>query len=124
MNGLWLVMAGGALGSAARWGVGLRLGASPSGWPWATLAVNAAGAFVIALLAASPAFALASRPEARLFLVTGVLGGFTTYASFNQETLAAIASGQPGRAFAYAAVTVGGCLVSGFAGHAVGRLLG
>jgi CrcB protein len=124
VNGLWLVMAGGALGSAARWAVGLRLGPSPSGWPWATLTVNAVGAFVIALLAALPAFEAASRPEARLFLVTGVLGGFTTYASFNQETLAAIASGHPGRAFAYAAATLAGCLVSGFAGHAVGRLLG
>ena len=123
MRGLWLVMAGGALGSAARWGVGSWLGASPSGWPWATLAVNCVGAFVIALLSAWPSLALASRPEVRLLLVTGVLGGFTTDSSFNQETLAALVSGHPGRALANATATLCGGFASGLLGHVAGRLL-
>jgi CrcB protein len=124
MSGVWRVMLGGALGSAARWALGLWLGASPSGWPWATFAVNILGAFAIALLAAWPSFALSSRPELRLLVVTGVLGGFTTYSSFNQETLAALVAGEPGRAIAYASATFAGCLASGFAGHVVGRMLG
>jgi CrcB protein len=124
VRGALLVMAGGALGSLLRWGVGLRLVAPAAGWPWSTFAVNVVGAFVIALVSAWPSFALASRPELRLLVVTGVLGGFTTYSSFNQETLAAFVGGHPLRALGYAAATFAGCLASGLAGHVAGRGLG
>jgi CrcB protein len=124
VNRALLVMVGGATGSLLRWAVGLRLGASTTGWPWATLVVNLTGSFVLGLLAAWPSFALETRPELRLLVVTGVLGGFTTYSSFNQETLAALLGGQPARALAFAAATLAGCLVSGAAGQLVGSRLG
>ncbi|MCL1979880.1 MAG: fluoride efflux transporter CrcB [Proteobacteria bacterium] len=85
----WLiVMAGGSLGAASRYGVGMltaRLwGAS---FPYGTLVVNLVGCFVIGLL-----FALADRsrlltPDVRLFLITGYLGALTTFSAFSLETV-------------------------------------
>ena len=83
-----LVMVGGSLGAASRYGVGLltaRLWGT--GFPWGTLAVNLAGCFVIGLL-----FALADRsrlltPDLRLLLITGYLGALTTFSSFSLETV-------------------------------------
>ncbi|WP_310600648.1 fluoride efflux transporter CrcB [Desulfobulbus sp.] len=87
----WLiVMAGGGLGAASRYGVGLltaRLWGTS--FPYGTLVVNLAGCFVIGLL-----FGLADRsrlltPEMRLFLITGYLGALTTFSSFSLETVTA-----------------------------------
>jgi CrcB protein len=55
-------------------------------------------------------------PELRLFLAVGVMGGFTTYSSFNHETLALAQRGQWGLATAYVAATVLGAWVAGVAG--------
>lgn len=83
-----LVVVGGGLGAASRYGVGLltaRLWGTS--FPWGTLAVNLAGCFVIGLL-----FALADRsrlltPDVRLLLITGYLGALTTFSSFSLETV-------------------------------------
>jgi CrcB protein len=119
---LLLVCAGGALGSGARYLVATwaarTLGAD---FPRGTLLVNVIGSFVLALVVALPAGRLS--PEARLFLGAGVLGGFTTYSSFNAETLALLEQGSAALALANVAVTVLGCLVAGTAGLLVGRLL-
>lgn len=76
-----LVAAGGALGSVARYGVSLMalawLGAA---FPWGTLAVNALGSGAIGVLAGQ-----GIGGGARLFWVTGVLGGFTTFSAFSLE---------------------------------------
>ena len=83
-----LVMVGGSLGAASRYGVGL-LTARLWGvnFPWGTLIVNLVGCFIIGLL-----FALADRsrlltPDVRLFLITGYLGALTTFSSFSLETV-------------------------------------
>lgn len=88
MTKLLLVMCGGSLGAASRYGVGLLAVKlwGPS-FPWGTLIVNLAGCFLIGLL-----FALADRvrlltPEMRLFLITGYLGALTTFSSFALETV-------------------------------------
>jgi len=85
---LFLVMCGGSIGAASRYGVGLLAVKlwGPS-FPWGTLIVNLAGCFLIGLL-----FALADRvrlltPEMRLFLITGYLGALTTFSSFALETV-------------------------------------
>ena len=83
-----LVMVGGSLGAASRYGIGLltaRLWGT--GFPWGTLVVNLAGCFIIGLL-----FALADRsrlltPDVRLLLITGYLGALTTFSSFSLETV-------------------------------------
>jgi CrcB protein len=91
---LLLVCAGGALGSGARYLVSTwaarALGAD---FPRGTLIVNVLGSFLLALLLGLAGTREAITPEARLFLGAGVLGGFTTYSSFNYETLALLERG-------------------------------
>jgi len=91
----WLVvMLGGSLGAASRYGIGLltaRLWGT--GFPYGTLVVNLVGCFIIGLL-----FALADRsrllsPDVRLLLVTGYLGALTTFSSFAVETVNAARAG-------------------------------
>ena len=122
MTRLLLVCAGGALGSGARYLVATwALRAFGPEFPRGTLLVNASGSFVLAFLFGLRSDALG--PEARLFLGAGVLGGFTTYSSFNYETLALVERGSAALAAANVALTVAGCLAAGLAGLALGRLL-
>lgn len=80
-----LVALGGAIGSAARYGVGLAaVRLFGAGWPWGTLIVNVAGGLAIGLLAAR---AGPEQEGLRLLLGVGVLGGFTTFSAFSLETL-------------------------------------
>jgi CrcB protein len=120
---LLLVCAGGALGSGARYLVSTwaarALGAD---FPRGTILVNATGSFVLALLFGFPGETLSV--EARLFLGAGVMGGYTTYSSFNYETIALLERGAPGLALANVLVTVCACLVAGLLGLAVGRVIG
>ena len=91
-----LVMLGGSLGAASRYGVSLltaRLFGTQ--FPYGTLVVNLAGCFCIGLL-----FALADRsrlltPDVRLLLVTGYLGALTTFSTFSLETVNAGRAGLP-----------------------------
>lgn len=88
MNTWLLVMLGGSLGAASRYGVGLltaRLWGTS--FPWGTLVVNMTGCFLIGVL-----FALADRfrlltPDIRVLLITGYLGALTTFSSFTLETV-------------------------------------
>jgi len=82
-----LVFIGGGLGSLARHGIN-RLGLTllGPGFPWWTMAVNVAGSFLIGLLAGLFG-AMETGQNARLFLVTGFLGGFTTFSAFSLDAL-------------------------------------
>ena len=83
-----LVFVGGGIGAAGRHGVNVAaarlLGVS---FPWGTLAVNVAGSFVMGLVAAWFAFKVDAGipPHARLFIATGILGGFTTFSAFSLD---------------------------------------
>jgi CrcB protein len=59
----------------------------------------------------------------RLFITTGILGGFTTYSSFNFETLRLAQGGAMATAATYMAVTLVGCLIAGLIGLQAARLL-
>ena len=124
MTRVALVALGGAIGSVARYGVG-ALAAQLLGptFPWGTLFVNLSGSFLIALVMHVALTGSAISLEMRIFLTTGIMGGFTTYSSFNYETLALIDQ----RAYALAslnlAATVVGCLLAGVLGLASGRAL-
>ena len=98
INVLWVAL-GGALGASARYGVGCLLQRSAASIPLATLAVNALGCLLAgACMGWSERQALA--PSLRLFLLTGALGGFTTFSAFGVETLALQRAGRPGLALA------------------------
>lgn len=119
---LLLVCAGGALGSGARYLVSTwAVRALGADFPRGTLLVNVLGSFVMALVFAVPASRLP--PDLRLFVGAGLLGGFTTYSSFNTETLALLDQGSTALAAANVTLTVVGCLVAGIAGLALGRWL-
>lgn len=85
---LLFVLAGGALGSGARYLVSTwmadRFGIA---FPWGTLTVNVVGSFIIGVIATLADELGSVGPNARIFLVVGVLGGFTTFSSFSLETL-------------------------------------
>lgn len=121
MRDLLLVAAGGALGSAARYGVGRLLGPQMSGAiPWHTLLVNATGAFAIGLLLVAAA-RLGWPGWWRPFLAVGILGGYTTFSTFSLETVELALHGSYGTAVTYAFGTlVVGVLAAG-AGILAGR---
>lgn len=110
MNGFLYVALGGAIGAGLRHGAGLaavRLGLS--GWPWATFFVNLLGSLLMGLLIGFLAF----RGETpgggqgmRLFLVTGLLGGFTTFSAFSLEIAQYVQKDDWLRAIAYAGLSV------------------
>jgi CrcB protein len=105
----FLVMAGGAIGSALRYHAG-RLGLILIGpaWPWGTLFVNVAGGLAMGLFAGWLALrgAGAGGETLRLFFAVGVLGGFTTFSSFSLETMLMIERGEMLSALAYVLASV------------------
>lgn len=105
----WLLVAlGGGLGAVARFAL--------SGWllphtlqqkfPWPTFAVNVLGCLIAGTLFAFAAKHDAFSPNLRLFLFTGVLGGFTTFSAFGLETAHLLKRGEVGIAVAYVVFSV------------------
>ena len=115
-----LVCLGGALGSGGRYLVALGF-ARFATFPFGTVAVNVIGSFVISLVMGWAGDRGGVSEATRLFLVTGVLGGFTTYSSFNFETLRLVQAGTPGLALLNVVVTIVVCLAAGLAGFALAR---
>jgi fluoride exporter len=108
MNSFLLVAAGGAIGASLRHGAGILSERHlPATWPWATFSVNLLGGFAMGLAAGWFALKAAEGgQDLRLFLATGVLGGFTTFSAFSLETMNMLRSGEAGKAFAYAALSI------------------
>jgi fluoride exporter len=115
-----LVAAGGAIGSAARYGVGVAMGPKADAvFPWHTFLINVTGAFIIGLLIVGAA-RLGWPGWWRPLIAVGILGGYTTFATFALETVELALRGSWGTASAYAV----GSLLAGVAGAAGGIFLG
>ena len=83
---LLAVAAGGALGSVARYLVGIGAGQwLGTAFPWGTLAVNVVGSLLIGALIEAFALKWEASPAVRAFLVVGICGGFTTFSSFSLD---------------------------------------
>ena len=124
MTRVVLVALGGAIGSVARYGVGsLAAQIFGAAFPVGTLLVNLSGSFLIAVIMHVALAGTAISLELRIFLTTGIMGGYTTYSSFNYETLALINQRAYGLAGLNVAGTVVGCFVAGVLGLAAGRAL-
>ncbi|MFJ5486868.1 CrcB family protein [Hansschlegelia beijingensis] len=92
-----LVALGGALGSVARYLVNIASSrVFGMGFPWGTLTVNVVGGFAMGLLAALLALKGGSQ-EMRVFLMTGVLGGFTTFSAFSLDAVGDVPGHGPAR---------------------------
>ena len=119
-----LVPLGGAIGTAMRYALAL-LGQRLWGDAWfpgGTFAANVLGSFLLGVVFVWGEGRTLAQVDARLVLGTGVMGGFTTYSSFNLE-LVKLLGEAPLRAGAYLVATVGACLLAGLAGVALARLV-
>ena len=120
---LWVAL-GGAIGSAARYGVNVWSGRLlGSEFPSHTLIVNVAGCFAMGLLTGLMAQKLSLSSEARAFLTTGILGGFTTFSAFSLDFALLVERKAYVSAGAYAAGSVMLSLAAVFAGLLLMRLL-
>jgi CrcB protein len=120
---IWICL-GGALGSGARYLVSvgtLRL-LGPA-FPWGTLAVNAVGSFLLGTIMHLGLTTQWLSPTLRLALTTGMLGGFTTYSTFNYETLQYLREGAAFLALLNVAATLSLCLLAGWLGLVAARAL-
>lgn len=119
-----LVCLGGAVGSGARYATSLwAAGALGTGFPFGTLIVNLGGSFLLGFLMHVATATELLSPDLRLMLTTGVMGGFTTYSTFNYETTQYLREGAWSPAMLNIAATLAGCLIAGFAGLALARLI-
>ena len=119
---LWVMIAGG-IGSGARYLVGQwATAAFGASFPYATLIVNLAGCFALGAVV-QLASAGSWSHEVRTAVAVGLLGGFTTYSSFNQETLTLFSSGAVGAAGLNVAITLAGGLAAGTLGMLAARQL-
>jgi CrcB protein len=90
-----VVLAGAGFGGLARYTLGTWIMAKYGGrFPLGTFLINVSGAFLIGLLMTLLTERLQPHPNWRLFLVVGVLGGYTTFSSFEYETLQAARDGE------------------------------
>lgn len=108
---------GGFLGASARYLVGLLVErVSGNAFPWGTAAVNLGGCFLIGFLLTFAAEIAPFSAELRLFLVTGILGGLTTFSTFGWETVRLFGQGETTLALTNVAVN----LVAGLGAVALG----
>jgi len=116
---------GGAAGSGARYLVGMwATRALGQAFPYGTLIVNAVGSFLAVIVMVLSIHKGLVSEDFRFFLVTGVMGGFTTYSAFNYETLSLFNAGTPGLAALNIAATVVCCLIAGGLAFLLMRLVG
>src|SRR5579884_4281142 len=117
---LWICLAG-ALGTGARYGIGLWAGRTlGADFPYGTLIVNVAGCFLIAAVTHVALTTTLISPTLRMTLTTGFMGGLTTYSSFNLETTRLLQE-RTGVGVLYLTVTLLGCAASGLLGFALAR---
>lgn len=113
---LWVAL-GGAVGAAARHGVNVWSGRFfGTEFPWHTLSVNLLGCFAMGLLTGFLALKLSLPQEARAFLATGILGGFTTFSAFALDFAMLVERKALAAAGAYAVASVLLSLAAVFSG--------
>ena len=121
-----LIALGGALGSAARFFVnGFVSDHLGPVFPWGTLLINVSGSFLIGFISTytEPEGRWFASPETRLFLMTGICGGYTTFSSFSLQTLNLARGGEWLHAGANILGSVALCLVAVWLGHVLAALL-
>lgn len=118
---IWIAI-GSALGGIARhWCTMVGAAWFGAAFPWGTLFINILGSFVIGLFFAltGPSGRFDVPLDARLFVMTGVCGGYTTFSAFSLQTLSLFQNGDIVRGSAYVAASVVLCLAAVWAGDAI-----
>jgi CrcB protein len=125
MKGFLLAGLGGFVGSVARYGVGIAMlrNSAAAAFPLATLVVNVVGSFLIGLLISGVLLRGWLSHDVRVFVIIGVLGGFTTFSSFSLDTLQLWREQGTARAGANVLLNVALCLIAVWLGDAFGRMV-
>lgn len=121
--GFFIVFLGGGIGAALRHGINIaafRL--VGGGFPFGTLFINIAGSFIMGLIAEYFALKAGLPQNWRLFLTTGILGGFTTFSAFSLEAALLYERGELIGAAVYVVASVALAIAALFAGLAIVRL--
>jgi CrcB protein len=120
MRAYLLVFVGGGIGAAIRHGINVAFARwFGTAFPWHTLFENVTGSLVMGLLAGYFAFRANASQELRLFLTTGLLGGYTTFSAFSLDAMLLWERHHYGRALGY----VAGSVLASLAGLSLGLLL-
>ena len=115
-----LIAVGGALGAVARYLLSSAvLRAAGTLFPAGTFVVNLVGCLAFGLIVGAAEQRVVLSPEARMFLLVGILGGFTTFSSYAYESFALMRDAQ----FAWAAINIVGQVIAGIAGVWVGYVV-
>ena len=117
------VGAGAAVGAWLRWGLGLWLNGVYASVPLGTLVANLGGGYVIGVAVAFFSAYPHLSPEWRLLVVTGFLGGLTTFSTFSAESMSLMQRGDFGWALLHSLMHLGGSIVFCFAGFTSWRAL-
>jgi fluoride exporter len=119
-----LVFIGGGLGATMRHLINVTcIRCMPPGFPWGTFLINITGSTVMGLIAGYLALKGQASQPWRLFLMTGILGGYTTFSAFSLDTALLYERGEVGLAAAYVAGSVALSVAGLFAGLALIRQL-
>ena len=122
MYHLLVVAVGGAVGAGMRHLVGLAsLRLIGPAFPWGTLTVNIVGSFAMGVFIELLARRVGASSELRLFIATGILGGFTTFSAFSLDVAVLWERGAHAAAAGYVVATVAGSVAALFAGLAIVR---
>lgn len=122
--GYLIVFLGGGIGAAIRHGMNIGVGrALGTGFPYGTLIINVTGSFVMGLIAGYFALKGDASQNWRLFLTTGILGGYTTFSAFSLDAALLYERGEVGAAGIYVLSSVVLSIAGLFAGLAIVRSL-
>jgi fluoride exporter len=129
VSSIFLIFVGGGLGSVLRYLAGVQAARSfgaftaAEGWPWGTFAVNVIGCCAIGLLFRLLPIPVDGPANARLLLMTGLLGGFTTFSAFSLETAQLFMRGDAKAAALYVAASIGCCMAGVALGLGIGKAI-
>jgi len=115
LKNLLLVGLGGSIGSMARYAVSLLI--RSKSFPYATLSVNIIGSFIIGVVFAMSIKEAGLSNNWRLFLATGICGGFTTFSAFSLENMELLQNGKIGMALSYIIFSILLGIIATFLGY-------
>ena len=116
------VALGASAGAWLRWILGLWLNRHAQAFPWGTLTANMLGGYLVGLVLSIVSAHPEWPPFWRLLLITGFMGGLTTFSTFSAETVAFLEEGRFDMALGYAGVSLAGSLVLTMLGLMTGHL--
>ena len=127
MNGrlVPVVAAGGVIGALCRSGIDSAMPYHADAWPWSTFIVNTVGSFLLGFVLVTLAVRVSDRhaPWARAFLITGILGGFTTFSAYANQVRVLESSGRLSAWLPYAIVSIVIAVVAVMGGALLARAL-